>query len=53
MLENIECSENMMNIICSENIDGNEMIYNKVLNSYKNVCNSCTICIVCLSLLFY
>ena len=27
---------------CSENIDGNEMIYNKTLNYYKNVCSSCT-----------
>ena len=38
---------------CSEKINGNEMIYNKVLNSYKNACNSCTIRIVCLSLLFW
>ena len=27
---------------CGENIDGNEMIYNKTLNYYKNVRNSCT-----------
>ena len=31
---------------CSENIDENEMIYNKTLNDYKNICNSCTIYIV-------
>ena len=31
---------------CSENIDENEMIHNKTLNDYKNVCNSCTIYIV-------
>ena len=27
----------------SENINGNEMIYNGTLNDYKTVCNSCTI----------
>ena len=27
----------------SENIDGNEMIYNETLNDYKNKCNSCKI----------
>ena len=31
---------------CSENIDGNEMIYNGTLNNYGNVCNPCTIYIV-------
>ena len=28
---------------CSEDIDGNEMIYNTTLNHYRKVCNSCTI----------
>ena len=28
---------------CSEDIDGNEMIYNTTLNDYVNLCNSCTI----------
>ena len=28
---------------CSENIDGNKMIYNATLNNYGNVCNVCTI----------
>ena len=28
---------------CSENIDGNEMIYNEIVNNYENVCNCCTI----------
>ena len=32
---------------CSENIDGNETIFNKTLNDYKSVCNSY------FSLLFY
>ena len=31
---------------CSENIDGNEMIYNETLNDYGRACNSCTIYIV-------
>ena len=31
---------------CSENIDGNKMIYNGTLSDYHNVCNSCTIYIV-------
>ena len=31
---------------CSENSDGNEIIYNKTLNDYRNVCNSCAIFIV-------
>ena len=32
----------------SENIDGNEMIYNETLNYHKQVCNSCTIYIALL-----
>ena len=28
---------------CSENIDGNGMIYNRTLNGYEKVCNSCII----------
>ena len=35
---------------CSENIDGNEMIYNTARN--KKVCNSCTIQIVFLVIFF-
>ena len=36
---------------CSENIDGNEMLYNETLdviplNVYKKVCSSCIVCIV-------
>ena len=47
---------------CSENIDGNEMLYNETLdlislntiplNVYKKVCNSCTIYIVLLAVFF-
>ena len=28
---------------CSQDINGNEMIYNATLNGHKKVCNSCTI----------
>ena len=28
---------------CSENIDGNKMIYNGTLNDHKKICSSCTI----------
>ena len=31
---------------CSENINGNEIIYNETLNDYEKVCNSCIIYIV-------
>ena len=34
---------------CNENIDGNE-INNVTLNEYKNVCESCAICIVLLGI---
>ena len=28
---------------CSENINENEMIYNKTLNDYEKICSSCTV----------
>ena len=31
---------------CSENVEGNEMIYNGTLSNYRDVCNSCAIYIV-------
>ena len=31
---------------CSEDVNGNEMIYNETLNDYEKVCNSCTVYIV-------
>ena len=34
---------------CRQNIDRNEMIYKATLNDYRNVCNSCTVCIIFLS----
>ena len=37
---------------CSENIDGNEMIYNATLNDYENVCGFCTVYIVLLAIFF-
>ena len=47
--KNCKCRKKLFAILleeCSENIDENEMTYNKTLNDYKNVCNSCTIYIV-------
>ena len=38
---------------CSENINGNEMIYNGTVNDYEKVCNSCKIYIVLFALLFW
>ena len=38
---------------CSENINGNEMIYNGTLSDYENVCNSCTIYIVLFVICFF
>ena len=37
---------------CSENIVGNKMICNSTLNDYGNICNSCTVYIVLLVILF-
>ena len=36
----------------SENIDENKLIYNRTLNDYENVCNSCTIYVVLLVIFF-
>ena len=44
--KNCKCRKKLIDKLleeCSENIDGNEMIYNGTLNDYENVCNSCTI----------
>ena len=37
---------------CSEDINGNKLIYNVTLNDYEKVCNSCTIYIVLLVIFF-
>ena len=34
----------------TENIDGNQMIYNATLNSHRKVCNCCTTSIVLLAI---
>ena len=49
--ENCKCRKKLIDKLveeCSEDIDGNEMIYNATLNYYEKVCNSCTIYIVLL-----
>ena len=38
--------------VCSEDISGNEMIYNVTLNDHEKVCNSCAICKVLLIINF-
>ena len=43
---NCKCRKRLIdNLVeeCSENIDGNEMIYNGNLNDYRKICNSCTV----------
>ena len=37
---------------CSENVDGNEMIYNSTLNDYEKIQNYCTAYIVLLAIFF-
>ena len=44
--ENYKCRKRLVDKLvkeCSENIDGNELIYNATLNDYGYICNSCTI----------
>ena len=53
--KNCKCRKRLIDKLveeCSENIDGNEMIYNATLNDYENVCGSCTIYIVLLAIFF-
>ena len=50
---NCKCRERLIDELvegCSEDINGNKMIYNVTLNNYTKVCNSCTIYIVLLIL---
>ena len=37
---------------CSENIDGDELIYNAILNNYGNISNSCTVYVILLVIFF-
>ena len=49
--ENYKCRKKLVDKLveeCSENIDGNKMIY----NDYGNLCNSCTIYIVLFAIAF-
>ena len=53
--KNCKCRKTLIHKVveeCSENIDGNEMIYNGTLSDYKNVCGSCTIYMVLLFIFF-
>ena len=52
--KNCKCRKKIIDKLveeCSENIEGNEMLYNETLdaipsNIYRKVCNSCMVCIV-------
>ena len=54
--KNCKCRKRLFDKLveeCSENIDGNKMIYNGTLNviplnNYEKICNSCTVYIVLL-----
>ena len=53
--ENCKCRKNLVNKLverCSENTDGNEMIYNENLNDYENACKSCRTYIALLVIAF-
>ena len=53
--QNCKCRKKLMDTLveeCSENIDRNEMIYNRTLNDYEKVYISCKIYIVFLVKLF-
>ena len=51
--KNCKCRKELISKLveeCSENIDGNQMIYNVTLNDHRKVSNSCTIDIVLLTI---
>ena len=53
--ENCKCRKRLIDKPveeCSENIDGNELIHNAILNDSRRVCSSCTICIVLFVIFF-
>ena len=52
---NCKCRKRLVDKLveeCSENIDGNKIIYNGTFNDYENACNSCPIYIVLLVIFF-
>ena len=52
---NFKCRKKLIDKLikgCSEDIDGDEMIYNVTSNDYEKVCNCCTIYIVLLVITF-
>ena len=53
--ENCKCRKKLVDKLgeeCSEEIDGNKMIYNGALNVYEKVCNSCEIYIILFAIAF-
>ena len=52
---NCKCRKRLIDKLveqCSENIDENKMIYNKTLNDYGKIYNSCTLYIILLVIAF-
>ena len=53
--ENCKCRKRLTDKLvegCSENIDGNKIIYNNSWNDYWKICSSCTVYIVLLVIFF-
>ena len=53
--KNCKCREKRISKLveeCSEDIDGNEMVFNATLNDHRRLCNSCTIYIVLFVMFF-
>ena len=53
--KNCKCRKELISKLveeCSENIDENEMIYNKTVNDYGKVCNSCKVVYIVLIAIF-
>ena len=54
--ENSKCRKRLIDKLveeCSEDINGNEIIYNVTLNDYEKACNSCIIYIALFSHIFH
>ena len=53
--KNCKCRKRLIDRLveeCSENIDGNKMVYNSTLNDYEKICSFCTVCIILLAKFF-
>ena len=53
--KNCKCRKRLVDKLveeCSENIDGNKIIYNGTLNYYGKICKYCTVYIILLVIFF-